>query len=125
MLVRINYHPEPEQLQQNRLFEGLPTELITDIGADVDLLRFDPEDVIFREGEPGDCLFLVVEGAVRISKNGRGGKQETLGYIQPGNFFGEMALIDGQPRSAQATAAERSILGRIDSAGFSRILEVA
>jgi signal transduction histidine kinase len=125
VISRINSPPGPEQLLRNRLFIGFPTEVITDIGADVNLLSFDLDDVIFHEGEPGDCLFLVVEGSVRISKMGRGGKQETLGFIQPGNFFGEMALIDGQPRSAQATAAETSVLGRIDSAAFARVLAAA
>ena len=125
MISLLSTHPEPETLQQNRLFAGLPTALISNIGADVDLLHFDVDDVIFNEGEPGDCLFLVVEGSVRISKMGRGGKQETLGLVQPGNFFGEMALIDGQPRSAQATAAAPTILGKIDHGSFERILEHA
>jgi signal transduction histidine kinase len=110
------------QLQDNRLFAGIPAELVNEIGADVDLLRFDAGDVIFEDGDPGDCLYLVVEGSIRISKMGRGAKQETLGFIQPGNFFGELALIDGQPRSAQASAAEPSMLGRIDAATFDRML---
>ena len=125
MISHLSTHPEPETLQQNRLFAGIPTALISDLGADVDLLHFETDDVIFNEGEPGDCLFLVVSGTVRISKMGRGGKQETLGLIAPGNFFGEMALIDGQPRSARATSSESSILGRIDSAAFARILDNA
>ncbi len=125
MISRLEATAEPEALAQNRLFAGIPVALMTDIGTDVDLLRFDADDVIFNEGEPGDCLFLVVSGSVRISKMGRGGKQETLGLIQPGNFFGEMALIDGQPRSAQATAAVTTVLGKIDSGAFDRILENA
>jgi signal transduction histidine kinase len=125
MISHLHTPAEPETLSQNRLFAGIPTALINDIGADVDLLRFENDDVIFNEGEPGDCLFLVVEGSVRISKMGRGGKQETLGIIQPGNFFGEMALIDGQPRSAKATSAGTTLLGRIDAASFDRILENA
>jgi signal transduction histidine kinase len=125
MVSRLETPPAPEKLQENRLFAGIPTSLISDMGADVDLLHFDADDIIFQEGEAGDCLFLVVEGAVRISKEGRGGKQETLGFIQPGNFFGEMALIDGQPRSAQATAAEKAVLGQISSAAFARILTIA
>jgi signal transduction histidine kinase len=125
MIAHLDTPPDPTQLQQNRLFAGIPTELITDIGTDVDLLRFDADDVIFHEGDAGDCLYLVVEGSVRISKAGRGGKQETLGFIQPGNFFGEMSLIDGQPRSANATAAEATVLGRIDSESFARILDNA
>lgn len=125
MVCRIETPPSSEKLQQNRLFAGIPAALIGDIGSDVDLLHFDLDDVIFHEGEPGDCLYLVVEGSVRISKVGRGGKQETLGFIQPGNFFGEMALIDGQPRSAQATASESTVLGKIDSEAFTRILHIA
>jgi signal transduction histidine kinase len=125
MISKIDNAPEASRLQENRLFAGIPAELINDIGADVDLLRFDADDAIFSEGDPGDCLYLVVEGGVRISKIGRGGKQETLGFIQPGNFFGEMSLIDGQPRSANATAAEASVLGRIDAASFARILDNA
>ena len=125
MISHLDSSPEPETLSQNRLFAGVPTSLITNIGADVHMLRFDNEDVVFNEGEPGDCLFLVVEGSVRISKIGRGGNQETLGIIQPGNFFGEMALIDGQPRSAKATAGGPTILGKIDSAAFARILDNA
>jgi len=125
MIAHLDTPPNAAQLQQNRLFAGIPTELINDIGSDVDLLRFDADDAIFHEGDAGDCLYLVVEGSVRISKAGRGGKQETLGFIQPGNFFGEMALIDGQPRSANATAAEASVLGRIDAAAFARILDSA
>ena len=125
MISRIDAAAEPEALAQNRLFAGIPTALMTDIGADVDLQRFETDDVVFNEGEPGDCLFLVVSGSVRISKMGRGGRQETLGLIQPGNFFGEMALIDGQPRSAQATAAANTVLGKIDAGAFDRILENA
>ncbi|MHA3770890.1 ATP-binding protein [Verrucomicrobiota bacterium sgz303538] len=114
-----------QQLQKNRLFAGVSPELISEIGADMNLVRYDRDDIIFREGDPGDCLYLVVEGSVRISKTGRGGQQETLGFIQPGNFFGEMALIDGQPRSAQATASESCTLGHVDNAAFARILEIA
>jgi signal transduction histidine kinase len=125
MIAHLDIVPDASQLQNNRLFVGIPTDLVNNIGSDVNLLRFDSGDVIFEEGEPGDCLYLVIEGSIRISKMGRGGKQETLGFISPGNFFGEMALIDGQPRSAQAAAAEPTVLGKLDSASFDRILENA
>lgn len=113
------------RLQENRLFTGIPSDFVNEIGTDMALLRFEQDDVIFCEGDPGDCLYLVVEGSVRISKIGRGGNQETLNFIAPGNFFGEMALIDGQPRSAQASAAASTVLGRVDAATFERILENA
>lgn len=125
MISRIEQPADSAVISRNRLFAGIPSEILTEIGSDMALLRFERDDVVFHEGEHGDCLYLVCEGSVRISKVGRGGKQETLGYIQPGNFFGEMALIDGQPRSAQATATETTVLGRVDQAAFERILERA
>ena len=125
MIPYLDIPPETLDLRGNRLFAGLSPDVISTIGSDVEIIRFESNEMIFNEGEPGDCLYLVIEGAVRISKSGRGGKQETLGIIQPGNFFGEMALIDGQPRSAQASATESTILGKIDSASFERIIEKA
>jgi CRP/FNR family transcriptional regulator, cyclic AMP receptor protein len=99
-----------EGLARNRIFEGIQRDLLEKIAPEVRVMNVEPGEVIFREGDRGDLLYIVGEGSVKISKIGRGGDQETLGYIQPGNFFGEMALLDGQLRSAMATAAERSRL---------------
>ena len=71
------------------------------------------------------CFISSGQGSVKISKSGRGGQQETLGFIQSGNFFGEMALLDGEPRSAMATAAEPTLLGTVDESTFQHILELA
>jgi CRP-like cAMP-binding protein len=126
VIAKLDQSPTGELLGSNRLFAGLPSDIVSDFGADVDLFAYDKGDVIFNEGDVGDCLYLVCEGNVKISKLGRNGQQETLGFIQPGNFFGEMALLDGQPRSAQATAAtERIVLGRVDHVTFDRILTQA
>ena len=113
------------QLAQNRLFEGIESDLLDEIAPDVHVVQLDAGEIIFREGDPGDLLYLVGEGSVKISKSGRGGQQETLGFIQSGNFFGEMALLDGAPRSAMATAAEPTLLGAVDEPTFQHILELA
>ena len=65
--------------------------------------RYRTDQVIFREGEPGDGLFILVEGSVRISKRSATG-EEALAILEPGAFFGEMALIDYLPRAADALA---------------------
>ncbi len=65
-----------------------------------DIRSYSAEQLIFSEGEPGEFMFAVLEGEVRIEKGGR-----LLRTIGPGEVFGEMALIDGQPRSAHASAA--------------------
>ena len=114
-----------DQLSQNRLFEGIESGLLERIAPDVHVVAIEAGEVIFREGDPGDLLYLVGEGSVKISKSGRGGQQETLGFIQSGNFFGEMALLEGEPRSAMATAAEPTLLGTVDEPTFQHILELA
>src|SRR5436190_6065281 len=114
-----------DQLAQNRLFEGIESDLLDEIAPDVHVVELDAGDIIFREGDPGDSLYLVGQGSVKISKSGRGGQQETLGFIQSGNFFGEMALLDGEPRSAMATACEPTLLGAVDESTFQHLLELA
>lgn len=114
-----------DHLAKNRLFEGIDPVLLQGIAGGVNVMRMAPGQVIFREGDPGNALYLVGEGSVRISKSGRGGQQETLGFIEQGNFFGEMALLDGQPRSAMATANEPTLLGAVDDATFQQIIELA
>jgi len=123
MNAKLNPAPHLASLRENRLFTGLSEMLVDRIGAEMTVLTFDTDEVIFREGDPGDCLYIILEGNVRVSKTGRGGLQETLNFIPPGSFFGEMALVDGKPRSAQATATSPTALGRVDAATFNRILE--
>jgi CRP-like cAMP-binding protein len=66
--------------------------------------RLKAGEVLFREGDPGDAMYVVVEGRVRISKQIPGAGEEALAFMERGDWFGEMALIDNQPRSAEATA---------------------
>lgn len=109
----------------NRLFEGIAPNVLEDLRHQMETVIVAPGEVIFEEGDAGDSMYLVGEGSVRISKAGRGGEQETLGYIEAGNFFGEMSLLDGQPRSAKATAAKETLLASVDDVTFQHILELA
>lgn len=114
-----------DRFHRNRLFEGIDRGVLDEITVDLEVAGFQDDEVIFREGDPGKLLYLVGEGSVRISKLGRGGKQETLGFIDSGNFFGEMALLDGEPRSAMAAAVGSTVLGVVNETTFQRILEIA
>lgn len=67
------------------------------------------DEVIFREGDAGDGLFIVVKGSIRISKRGATG-EEALAVLEPHAFFGEMALIDFSPRAADAIANQATDL---------------
>lgn len=67
--------------------------------------RFFPRGTaLFRRGEEGDALYIVIRGRIRIFASNRRGSEITLALLGPGEFFGEMALLDGQPRSANAEA---------------------
>jgi CRP-like cAMP-binding protein len=67
-------------------------------------LRFAPGQTIFREGDPGDTMYIVVEGQVMISKHIPGAGEEALDFLGRGTYVGEMALIDKRSRSADAKA---------------------
>src|SRR5882762_4006598 len=114
-----------DHLSENRLFEGIEPDLLKQIRKQVDVLEFKSGEVVFHEGDPGDSLYLVGEGSVKISKEDRAGREQVLDYIKPGNFFGEMALLEGRPRSAMATAAEPTLLGAVKEETFQHLLELA
>jgi len=84
-----------------------------------DIRSFRQGETIFKEGDPADCMFAVVEGAVDIELRGI-----MLEHIAPGGVFGEMALIDKLPRSATAVAAADCSLAAINEKRFLRLVEV-
>src|SRR5262249_26326771 len=100
-----------------RTQEPMPTFEI--FSREPDIRSFNSGQAIFREGDKGDCMFAVVEGTVDIEIDG--GVVET---VKVGGVFGEMALIDGQPRSATAVASSACRLAAIDEKRFLRLVEV-
>lgn len=74
-------------------------------------------EVLFNEGERGDVMYLIREGKIKISK-GRGSDEKILAVLKEGDFFGEMAIIDGSPRSASAIAVAPTSLLVIDKETF-------
>ena len=87
--------------------------------------RFREGSMIFREGEKGDKLYIVLDGRVRISKFIPGVGEEALAVLDRGDFFGEIALIDDKPRSADAKAHEQdATVLSIDRATLNEILSM-
>ena len=110
---------------ENALFAGVPFEAIENVAERMRTVFYPGGEVIFREGDPGHGLYLVLAGSVRISVRGREGHQETLDIVATGDFFGEMAMIDRSPRSATATAAESCLLGVLDDEAFATAMRAA
>jgi CRP/FNR family cyclic AMP-dependent transcriptional regulator len=88
------------------LFTGLDESGLDSLGREMRIRRFRRGEVIFHQGDPGDALFIVLGGLVRIWLPGETGDEAILATLRPGDFFGELALLDGAPRSASATAVE-------------------
>lgn len=77
--------------------------------------------VIFQKGDPGDSLFVVLSGRIKISSHSQDGREAVLNFIEAGQSFGEIALFDGKPRTADATVlepCEMFVLRRADVQSF-------
>jgi CRP-like cAMP-binding protein len=86
------------------LFEGLSPAQLRKIAGIAQERRFEGSQHLFKEGDAGDAMYVVHAGKVRISKMVPGIGEEALAILEPGQYFGEMAVIDESPRSADAIA---------------------
>jgi methyl-accepting chemotaxis protein len=80
-------------------------------------------EILFREGEPGKEMYIVIEGCVEISID-QGNKRIILATFMPGDFFGDMSLLEEMPRSGTATATKPTTMVALDQANFRRVLSV-
>jgi CRP/FNR family transcriptional regulator, cyclic AMP receptor protein len=85
-------------------FAGLERLALERVAAGMRARRFRRGEVIFHIGDPGDALFVIVQGEVKISLPSETGDEAILATLRSGDVFGELALLDGAPRSASATA---------------------
>jgi CRP/FNR family cyclic AMP-dependent transcriptional regulator len=102
-----------ELLANIPLFESLIPADLDALSRRLEQAEFADGDVIFRQGDQGSSLFIIEDGAVEISY-GEGRGRITLATLFAGQYFGELSLFDGSPRSATATAARGSRLMRLD-----------
>jgi len=95
-----------EVLREVDLFAGLPEEHLTrvlSLGSEKALKK---GEQVFAEGDTGDTFYIILEGAVRVSRIVPGMGEEALAVLRPGAYFGEMSLIDDDSRSATVIAHE-------------------
>ncbi|MBI4289709.1 MAG: Crp/Fnr family transcriptional regulator [Chloroflexi bacterium] len=88
------------------LFEGLASGALVALSNALQKRRYPKGDVIFHQDDPGSTMYIIIEGVVKIVVTSPDGKQHTLAILSRGAFFGEMSLLDAQPRSADAVALE-------------------
>lgn len=97
---------QADRLKQVSIFSSLENEYLEEIARITKKKSFHKNEVIFAQGDPGDTLFIMTAGAVKVSLIDSNGKETTLNILYEHDFFGEMALLDGHLRSATATALE-------------------
>jgi CRP-like cAMP-binding protein len=106
-----------------------PVPLFSELGAPVfervidalELRRYDHDEVVFRQGQPGDCFFVVAQGMVRVEQNEASGQPAVLARLGEGSVFGEMAVLTDEPRSATVRADGGADLLRFTSAAVAAI----
>jgi len=109
-------------LSQISLFADLSTRQLSELSDVVRWQTAAGDEVILAEDEPGDTMYFVLSGKVRVDVATSNGPR-SLGELGPGEPFGEMALFEGRPRTATVTAVEKTRLGRIEREDFEELVE--
>src|SRR6201997_2023516 len=110
LVARLERDARRVALMGSMLFDAMKPEELDEILKFALERRVRRGQTIFQRGDDGSSLMAVLRGRVRISSISGDGKEVTLNVINPGEIFGEIALLDGEPRSADATAIEDTLL---------------
>jgi uncharacterized membrane protein len=108
----------PETLRTVPLFESLDDEAADTLCSLLTMEDCEGGATLFRAGDAGDSMYLIEDGKVQISMRSSDGEELILAVLGPGDFFGEMALIDGKARSANAAVVEHSRLAVLSRPHF-------
>ncbi|HRO70191.1 MAG TPA: cyclic nucleotide-binding domain-containing protein [Chitinophagaceae bacterium] len=105
-------------LKSLSIFKDTPENILADLAPLMEEEEFEQNTTIFKEGEIGDCMYIIHRGEVRIHKG-----KTTLAILKEKEVFGELALLDAELRSATATTNMDCILFRIEQEPFYELIE--
>jgi CRP-like cAMP-binding protein len=100
------------------IFKDTPENILADLAPLMKELNYEPGIGIFKEGETGDCMYIIEKGTIRIHKG-----DTTLAILKDKDVFGELSLLDADTRSASATTGSECILYKIDQEPFYELLD--
>ncbi len=109
-------------LEHIGLFSGLPPEAVAEIEAKAAWHRFAPDEQVFDKESDTFDVYFVASGAVRIMSYVRPDREVALANVAAGDYFGELAAIDGKGRSARVVAIEESLLASVEGSEFVRFM---
>jgi len=105
-------------LKSLNLFKDTPENILADLAPLMKEMQYEQGIEIFKEGETGDCMYIIQQGNIRIHKG-----NTTLAILKEKEVFGELSLLDADTRSASATAATDCILYKIDQEPFYELMD--
>jgi CRP-like cAMP-binding protein len=95
-----------EVFTRSPLLANLPPEALSRLGGSARRRSYRRGEVIFHQGDPGDSLHFIIDGRVKVVLDAETGEEAVIAILGPGESFGELALIDGEPRSATVETLE-------------------
>lgn len=110
-------------LRQVPLFSGLDEEAIESLLSVISPRKYHKDAVIFFESDPGDAMFMIVSGRVKVTILSDDGREIILSMLSERDFFGEMSLLDNEPRSATAIAVQDTEVAVLHQKDFLAIVE--
>lgn len=110
-------------LKKVSLFDKLSDSQLEHISRIARRRSLSAGSILFQEKDPGNVFYVVLNGSIKLFTRSAGGEEKVLSVVGEGDSFGELALLDGLPRSASARALETSLLLEIASDDFMRLLE--
>src|SRR5512136_1502594 len=114
---------KPEELKQIAVLQAMDDDALARVAAALEEKDYADGQTVFTEGDPGDSMYFIVNGCVRIEKRTQaaGAAHKILAVLEAGDYFGEMALLDQKARSASAVAAGGATILRLSKAAFDQI----
>jgi CRP/FNR family transcriptional regulator, cyclic AMP receptor protein len=116
--VELLIQMDAANLRSVPLFASLDSKATAELGEYLTIHDYPKSATIVRDGDPGDAMYIIDVGKVRISVTDADGHAVTLAELGPGDFFGEMSMLDGHARSANATATENARLAQLTRDDF-------
>src|SRR3954466_11065765 len=102
-----------EVLARSGIFQGVDPEAAEALAKEMDYIDVRKGDVVFNEGEPGDSLYIVLSGKIKLGRRAADGRQNLVSIMGPSDMLGELSLFDPGPRTATATAVTDTRLARL------------
>ena len=118
-----DWEEKRKQLMQTPVFRDMPEDVVGAIAKVVEAKVIPAGTTLFRKGEPGDSFWMIQTGKVRVFRQDEEGVELTLSELGPGQSFGEMALLTGEPRSASVETLEETQVMVLAKEQFDRVLK--